>query len=528
MSSHLFTASLALPLFLASSMSVLFPPQLVDRLLTSYLCRFTALCAKSTSETSTRLSMTPMRARGVRLLFANPATAASHAPLISVLAHPTLDRNSPPEVVANFKRRVPPRLPKPRKRPDPMGDPSNGMISSRSSVGMSVPLTVPSTNPLAQNPGAFQRGRSRGFSAPGSFTPLGHVPQSSQWISPYQRQALPPLTVPSDSASHLSHSALYGPSSNHSNIPPITPTDDTPQSASFAGAGYGSNSQPYGSYTPASSIGTHPYAYSNTSDSSWNFPPINTSASHSNLSSLLNPSSGYGGRPTIQTSYGSHHQAYSSAPLGSTQSPVSVSPDSRPTTGYSVASSMSSLSYDHGSGEYDSRPSSSHHGRPITPARGPSPGLKHSPYPSGLSVRRERRHSHAVSPYPSPYDSMDGRPMTAPGNADSPPGSLPRGKGLVHMASTGSMNANDGYGFQPAQADFAYSAGANVPDSPERSSWMTQGQDPNGGHHSHSVRPSTSTSSLSGASQSSASATNTPPAVVEGGHYPEADINRCE
>ncbi len=32
------------------------------------------------------------------------------------LAHPTLNRHSPPEVVANFKRRVPPRLPKPRKR----------------------------------------------------------------------------------------------------------------------------------------------------------------------------------------------------------------------------------------------------------------------------------------------------------------------------------------------------------------------------------------------------------------------------
>ncbi|TFY58930.1 hypothetical protein EVJ58_g6101 [Rhodofomes roseus] len=37
-------------------------------------------------------------------------------PDASTWSHPTLNRHSPPEVVANFKRRVPPRLPKPRKR----------------------------------------------------------------------------------------------------------------------------------------------------------------------------------------------------------------------------------------------------------------------------------------------------------------------------------------------------------------------------------------------------------------------------
>jgi len=41
-------------------------------------------------------------------------TRLTHAPV----AHPTLRRNSPADVIANFKRRVPPRLPKPRKRPE--------------------------------------------------------------------------------------------------------------------------------------------------------------------------------------------------------------------------------------------------------------------------------------------------------------------------------------------------------------------------------------------------------------------------
>lgn len=44
----------------------------------------------------------------------------NHDPVHSFVfaAHPTLRRNSPADVIANFKRRVPPRLPKPRKRPE--------------------------------------------------------------------------------------------------------------------------------------------------------------------------------------------------------------------------------------------------------------------------------------------------------------------------------------------------------------------------------------------------------------------------
>jgi hypothetical protein len=37
-------------------------------------------------------------------------------PDASTWSHPTLNRHSPADVVANFKRRVPPRIPKSKKR----------------------------------------------------------------------------------------------------------------------------------------------------------------------------------------------------------------------------------------------------------------------------------------------------------------------------------------------------------------------------------------------------------------------------
>ncbi|TCD71316.1 hypothetical protein EIP91_011087 [Steccherinum ochraceum] len=67
-------------------------------------------------------------------------------PDASTWSHPTLNRHSPPEVVANFKRRVPPRLPKPRKRDS--AD-TNNMQAPRSAVGM-APL--PSVDPYGFNP----------------------------------------------------------------------------------------------------------------------------------------------------------------------------------------------------------------------------------------------------------------------------------------------------------------------------------------------------------------------------------------
>ncbi|KAL0564147.1 hypothetical protein V5O48_017906 [Marasmius crinis-equi] len=51
--------------------------------------------------------------RKVNLRNVDPAVDDPDA---STWSHPTLNRHSPPEIVANFKRRVPPRLPKPRRR----------------------------------------------------------------------------------------------------------------------------------------------------------------------------------------------------------------------------------------------------------------------------------------------------------------------------------------------------------------------------------------------------------------------------
>lgn len=77
-------------------------------------------------------------------------------------------------------------------------------------------------------------------------------------------------------------------------------------------------------------------------------------------------------------------------------------------------------------------------------------------------------------------------------------------------------SVGDGYGFNPAQADFAYAAvddhhGSAHPQSSH-------------GIYGRSVRPSTSASSLSGSS----SAANTPGADGYGQTGEGADINRCE
>ncbi|KAJ2924941.1 hypothetical protein H1R20_g12137, partial [Candolleomyces eurysporus] len=82
-------------------------------------------------------------------------------PDASTWSHPTLNRHSPPEVVANFKRRVPPRLPKPRKR-DTQEAPT--IPPPRTSIGMGVPLSVPPgcESPVPQD-GWSTRGSRTGF-----------------------------------------------------------------------------------------------------------------------------------------------------------------------------------------------------------------------------------------------------------------------------------------------------------------------------------------------------------------------------
>jgi len=421
--------------------------------------------------------------------FPSSSPSPSHP---SPLAHPTLNRHSPPEVVANFKRRVPPRLPKPRKR-DAQESPSIPPPHSAISMGP-VPLTVPTKI------GAV--GRSRGFSAPGSFTPLSQG-GAAGWGTSYPRSALPPLTVPSDPP----HSSIYSQSSH--TLHPITPTDDSPSSAGFNSISYSNRDMVVPSSQSQYSYEQNNWAFSSLGSGS-------TSNHSSSLSSLLNPSSsGYHSRPTptISTTYAS---PFSSMPMQSDHSASSVSPDSRPTTGYSM-SSVSSLTYDDSSTSHlhhdYSRPNSSHH-RPPSPSR---PQSSKSAYSStgSLSVRRARRHSQAMSPYPSPYDHAEQRrPSTSPQpNDDHQHGGISRVRSMIQLPSV------DPYSFNPSQAEFAYSAvpgSGNSIDSIDGSGW----------NQNRSIRPSTS-SSMSGASHTSSSQANTPP-VPDNYNSGDTDITRCE
>ncbi|KAI5118559.1 hypothetical protein M0805_002939 [Coniferiporia weirii] len=480
-------------------------------------------------------------------------------PDASTWSHPTLNRHSPPEVVANFKRRVPPRLPKPRKRQEadmPQIPPP------RSAMGMGpVPLSVPSS---LGSPGS--KGRARGFSAPGSFTPLNQG-GAAGWGQGYPRNALPPLTVPSDPPP-LAHGSMYGGShSAHPGLHPLSPADDHSQSTSYSPASYGSTGMQYG------------YADSN----SWAMSPSSASSSSQqgtgSLSSLLNPSGNQYSRGPLQTTYPS---PFSSVPLQNNHSTASLSPDSRPTTGYSV-SSMSSLPYDTESTSTSmshdySRPGSSHH-RPMSPSRphsshksslGGGLGGMNSAYASsntsygvgvsGSAVRRQRRHSQAMSPYPSPYDNgsthnhhIDSpaahgmhhavhaqRPSSSPQPAPLTPGAqdhhahvsqahsgISRVRSMVQLPAVDTTPQTSAYTFSPG-GDFAYSAGgaSNGQGSPPLHS--SQGT----GHLSsvdamdwgRGVRPSTSASSLSAASHASSSQANTPP--VDGPYGGGEDINR--
>ena len=322
----------------------------------------------------------------------------------------------------------------------------------------SVPLKLP------QNP-TSPMGRARGFSAPGAYTPLTAANPSS-WAS-YSRSALPPLMVPSDPPQQQ----LYGHAEDSAT-----------------------------NYYPPAQSSQHYYG----EQSNWSF---SASSSHnSSLSSLLNPTSNGYQRPapTINTSYAS---PFSSMPMQGEHSASSMSPDSRPTTGYSI-SSVSSLPYQDDHMHDYSRPGSSHH-RPISPAR---PGSSKGSFnPASLSIRRARRHSQAMSPYPSPYDGEQ-RPSTSPQPPidDHPSSGIPRVRSMIQLPSV------DPYGFSShtPQAEFAYSA------QPSSMEGMNDG---NGWAH-RNVRPSTSTSSISAASHTSSSQANTPPVAEYSG---ETDINRC-
>ena len=479
-------------------------------------------------------------------------------------AHPTLNRHSPPEVVANFKRRVPPRLPKPRKRQEPE---MPQLAAPRSAIGMApVPLTVPTQ---LGSPGSKQR--TRAFTTPGSFGPIG-----SGW-GPYPRSSLPPLTVPSDPPA-LAHSGLYAGGSHsahpslhshaHSGHPMASPTDDT--QSGFSPASYGStqaslvSASQYGGYSTGGTDSTN----------SWSFSPNSAaSSSHSSLSQLLNPSGAnsqaasgqYSARSSIGSAYGSASAA--SFMQNHNHSTSSLSPDSRPTTSYSV-SSMSSLPYETesssamGSHSDYSRPGSSHH-RPLSPGgRHAKPsvvtsglGQLSSAYSStsslsmgvaggGSAIRRARRHSNAMSPYPSPYDqgtshidtsvhhSAHQRPSTSPQPLTpgaqtsytynpSGTGASDYGYGSSHHHSShahGNGTAHHGHGHQQSpQMHSSASGGTGHLSNVNGLDWERGG-----------VRPSTSTSSLSAASHASSSQANTPPVDSAYGTAGGEDINRCK
>ena len=228
------------------------------------------------------------------------------------------------------------------------------------------------------------------------------------------------------------------------------------------------------------------------------------SSHNNNLSSLLNPSSsGYSRpNPTINTSYAS---PFSSIPMQGERSASSLSLDGRPATGYSI--SESSMPYDdHFQHDY-SRPNSSH--RPISPVRPPSAKNTYG----SLSIRRPRRHSQAVSPYPSPYE--DQRPSSPHALDDHQASTIPRVKSMIQLPSVDTYNFHNN-----SQSDFSYSTlhsatvgHANPLDS------INDGWNRN-------VRPSTAASSISAASHTSSSQANTPP--VPETYNSDASINRCE
>jgi hypothetical protein len=377
-------------------------------------------------------------------------------------------------------------------------------------------------------------GRSRGFSAPGQYPP----PHAANWNgATYQRSPLPPLNVPSDSHAH--HTSMYAHPSH--SFPPSTPTDDSPTSPAT----------PYHMPYAAREMSTYaPYATPGEQQGNWPYTSAaQPSSSHpggSNLSSLLNPSGGYGGasaggrpQPTINTSYGYG----SSLPVPGEHSASSLSPDSRPTTGYSV-SSVPSTAYDDGGHHDYGRPSSSHHTRPASPDS--RPGSKAGPpsanpggYPQGssLSIRRARRHSQAMSPYPSPYDQQapqqhHGAEPPRPSSSSSPgpmeDHTLSRSRSMIQLPSV------DHHPFQVSagHADFAYALPAAGNVTPiENVGGGAGGIMSSGGWHSggRSSRPSTATSTISVMSQTSSSHAHTPPIPEHYGGVPgEAHISRRE
>jgi hypothetical protein len=369
------------------------------------------------------------------------------------------------------------------------------------------PASLPTSSIPQRPPPVNGNPRPRGLSTPGSYSPLNqNGAPTAGWGStdvfpsasgPGNMRGAPlrPLTVPSDPPMN---SHMYG-HPNH--IQGLSPADETPPSTA---GGYGSM-PPYSSHGQNRGMMAEPqhqFAYTiadpNPASSAW---ASNTTPHSVSLSSLLNPPS-QNGSSYPRGAPGPAQMSYPS-PFAHGQH----SPDSRPNTGYSVISYDETASPTSHAGFDYSRPNSSHH-RGVSP--GSRPGSSHRMnsgnygQPTSLSIRRGRRHSQAMSPYPSPYGDDD-RPLTA-NQADD----RAREIGLPRSRSMISINHPDYYNPTHASGEFAYSAG-------EGDVW------PKG------ARPGTSASSLSTTTTGSPE-TGTPP-VTRGGHhgeYPEADVSRCK
>ena len=196
--------------------------------------------------------------------------------------------------------------------------------------------------------------------------------------------------------------------------------------------------------------------------------PYSNSSHSGSLSLLLNPSSsGYllCLTPTINTLYTS---LFMSMPIHNEHNLSSLSPESWPTTGYSM-SSVSSLMYkDHSSlhrvrHDYDSQLNSNHH--QINSPTWPLSSKSSYHNSRSMSVQHHQWHSHTMSPYPSPYEHPDHHwPSSSPHPNDDHHGGITRVWSMIQLPTV------DPYSFNPGHAESMYlavSGGVGVTSSVE-------------------------------------------------------------
>ncbi|KAG8877188.1 hypothetical protein FRB97_003614 [Tulasnella sp. 331] len=532
-------------------------------------------------------------------------------PDASTWSHPTLTRNSAPEVVANFKRRVPPRLPKnPRKRSDtadglPRLDVSPSSANSHpphhpnapqnaGPIGLpSIPMSMAVATAQSDlgigsrhnnNSLSVSNNRPRGLSAPGPYgqqqyasgpgsgglqmpNSAGYANNGSKWGQQQQQQQytsrtpLPPLSIPgggSSSSNSGGSSGLFtgGSFSAHpttlGNLSPLSTVHDShhhsshhPYSAGHHDSSYGGSGSHHqqtshhgGSGRDQTSsvfnYGSNAFSSDPNASHGGGGHSSGASNSNSNWSSYLPPASSLGqgqsgsstplpfppvqrpSLPTTNSFSGSYsHQSSSHHGHHNMSSPDS---SSRPATGYGNTSP-----YDMDSAQ-DSGRGLSPSSNSLRPSSAKSIQAPQNPALTSLSIRnsRPRRRSDAVTqPYPSPMYGGYGNHNSDHGNAAdihglnfSRPGTAPEPS---HKAGAGagiqlpSVSSVDPYHqFNSAtsnsiSADFAYSPthATNVPHHSQQGgadSW------------NKSLRPSTSTSSISA---TSTSMIHTPPIMED-------------